>query len=289
MTVLTVPPRRRSRRGGATDWRRPTGLNRAGSILLILVYGFPLYWLIITSLKSDGDILRHPAALISSISFDAYHGVLGSDLFIAMGNSFIIAAGTTVLTGALAVLAAHALSRVRGPAPSLLLGVLILLQMVPPAAAVIPLYRILGGWHLLNSLTGVVLADTAGLLPFAIMLLRPFFLAIPQEIEEAAAVDGAGYLRTFRSIVLPMVHNGLTTVATLVFMIAWGDFLYSITFLNSPTKYPLTALLAQQLSQTAISFNRLMAISVLGALPIVVLFLFTARRLTEGLALGTSK
>ena len=276
---------------GTARTRSGTGnaARRLGVLIFFFLYALPIFWMLLTSVKSDGDVLRRPSVVFVRPTLDSYRAVIDNTFWLALRSSLVIAAGTTVLTLILALLAANALSRVAGLGPSLVLGLLITLQMVPPASAIIPLYRVLGQWHLLNTLLGVIIANSAGLLPFAIMLLRPFFLGVPAEVEEAGIVDGAGSIRMFHSIVLPMVKNGATTVAILVFMISFGDFLFSITFLSDPSKYPLTALLAQQLSFTGVSWNRLMAIAALGAVPIVLLYLFSSRRLTEGLALGAGK
>jgi multiple sugar transport system permease protein len=161
--------------------------------------------------------------------------------------------------------------------------------MVPQTANVIPLFQIFGSWGLLDSTFGVILADTALLIPFAVLLMRPFFRAVPEALEEAASIDGASTWRTFRSIVLPVARNGVATAATLVFLLSWGEFLYAVNFLLTPGKYPLSALLAQQVSAFGINWPGLMALAVITSIPILVLFACTYRLLREGLTLGAVK
>jgi multiple sugar transport system permease protein len=183
--------------------------------------------------------------------------------------------------------AAYALARVRGPIVSVGLALVIILQMMPQTATVIPLYQVLGSWSLLGSIPGVVLADAALLLPFCTLLLRPFFLGIPREIEEAATVDGASAWRVFSRIVLPLALNGCGTAGIIIFLIAWGEFLYAISFLVDPQQYPLSVLIASQIGQYGNNWPALMSIAVAAGLPILIIFVFSYRRLREGVALGS--
>jgi multiple sugar transport system permease protein len=261
---------------------------RIGAILLLLVYGTPLYWLVSTSFKPASDVYRGLATFVTfGPTLAAYQRIWTSNLLHAGTNSVLIAAGTTAITLALAVPAAYALARLRGSVVSIGLGLVIILQMMPQTATVIPLYQVLGSWNLLGSIPGVVLADAALLIPFCVLILRPFFLAIPIEIEEAATVDGASPLRVFAGIALPLAFNGTVTAGIIIFLIAWGEFLYATSFLVDPQQYPLSVLIAAQLGQYGNNWPALMSIAVAAGLPILVIFLFSYRRLREGLALGS--
>ena len=118
------------------------------------------------------------------------------------------------------------------------------------------------------------------------LILRPFFLAVPQEVEEAGVVDGASRWLTFWRIVLPITLNGIATASTIIFFIAWGEFLYAITFLSDAAQYPISVLIAGQVGQYGIQWSNMMAIAVVASLPILVIYGFTHRRLRDGLALG---
>lgn len=276
------------RRRSSLQHRTPVAtLSR---VLLYLIYGVPVFWIVLTSLKNPGDVLSDKAAFFFTPTLDAYTSVFQSGgLFEALGQSFAIATGTTVLTLAIAIPAGYGLARVNGRITTICLGLLIVLQMVPQTANVIPLFQIFGSWGLLDSTFGVILADTALLVPFAVLLMRPFFRAVPQALEESASIDGASSWRTFRSIVLPVARNGVATAATIVFLLSWGEFLYAVNFLLSPGRYPLSALLAQQVSAFGINWPGLMALAVITSIPILVLFTCTYRLLREGLTLGAVK
>lgn len=267
-------------------------LDRLARIILILFYVVPLYMLIATSLKgSNVAIYKAPAAMVFHPTLRAYEAIFsGGSLWFSIESSFLIAVGTTFLTLTLATPAAYALARGRQRlALSAGLGILIILQMVPQTAAIIPLYRIQGRWNLLDTRVGVILADSALFLPFTILILRPFMRAVPIDIEEAARIDGAGRFAIFRLIVLPLVKNGLATAATLVFILAWGEFIYAISILTTPTKYPISAVISQQISAYGVGWANLMALAVLCSLPILIVYAFGQRSLATGLTLGAVK
>ncbi len=263
-----------------------------GRAVILVMYAAPLVWVLATSLKSEGAVLADPSGLRFTPTLEQYADMLPV-IWPSILNSAQIGLGTVALTLALAVPAAYGLARKRTPgwtkAVSILLGAFILLQMVPQPMTLMPLYRILAGWNLTNSIPGLVIANSAFLLPFAIILLRPFFQSIPSDLEEAAAIEGASLWRTFRSVVLPLANNGVITVGIMVFMLAWGEFLYGTTFLTEPDGYPVGALLVLQTSLYGTEWGRLMALSVLISLPILVIFLFAQRRLLEGMLSGAIK
>ncbi|MDR2723110.1 MAG: carbohydrate ABC transporter permease, partial [Cellulomonadaceae bacterium] len=199
------------------------------------------------------------------------------------------ALGTTVLVLLVAIPAAYGLARVRGHVATIGLGLLVVLQTLPQTAQIIPLFQILGQWGLLDQVFGVVLANGALLTPFATLLLRPFFRSVPPSLEEAGAIDGAGMFRQFWSIALPIARNGILTVSSITFLLAWGEFLYSVRFLLTPNLRPLSVLLAMQVSAFGIDWPGLMALAVLTSLPILAVFICTYRLLRDGLTVGAVK
>jgi len=258
--------------------------------VLLLIYGVPILFIVLTSLKTSSDVISSQASFVFTPTIEAYLAVLrDGGIFVAMQQSFVIAAGSTLLCLLVAIPAGYGLARVDSRITTIGLGLLIVLQMVPQTANVIPLYQIFGSWGLLDQNVGVIIADAALLVPFAVLLLRPFFRAVPEALEEAASIDGASRMRTFVSVMLPIARNGVATTATLVFLLSWGEFLYAVNFFLTPGNYPLSALLAQQVSAFGINWPGLMALAVLTSVPILILFFFTYRLLREGLTLGAVK
>ena len=272
--------------------RRQSLGGRVFTIVLGLVYLLPLLWIVLTAFKSDQDVLSQPNAVLFKPTTEAFSSVLDIASS-SVVTSFKIAAATTLLVLVVAVPAAYALARkvsARWSAVSaVLLGLFLVLQMVPQPMAVIPLYGILAKWHLVGSMSGLVLADVALLAPFSLLLLRPFVLAIPREVYEAAQIDGASGLRTFFTIVVPLLVNGIATVGSIVFIITWGEFIYATTLMTDPDQLPVSGLLAQQTSLYSVSWNRLMGLALLTSLPLLAVFLVAKRRLVEGLSVGAVK
>jgi multiple sugar transport system permease protein len=258
-------------------------------VILTVAYLVPLLWIVIEAFKSDNQSLTAPDALIFTPTLATFSTVIGTAAG-SVGLSLIIAAVATAAVTVVGVPAAYALTRRTSPRWGRVIAVilvsLLILQMVPQPMTVIPLYGVLAQWHLLGSVTGLVVADTALVLPFSILLLRPFALAVPKTLYEAAALDGASNAQIFLRIVIPLLRNGIATVASIVFIIVWGEFIYATNFLNEGSQLPVSALLAEQISIYSADWNRLMALALLTSLPLLAVFLFAQRRLTAGLTLG---
>jgi multiple sugar transport system permease protein len=261
-------------------------------IILGLVYLLPLVWIVLTSLKTNAQVLQDPNAIFFAPTIATYESVIGSGIG-AIVTSLQIGIIVTAFVLVIAVPAAFALARritvFWSRVIAVVLAALLVLQMVPQPMTVIPLYSVLASWGILGTLPGLILADIALLLPFAIMLLRPFVLAIPPALYEAAEIDGASMFQSFRSITVPMLSNGIFTVMSVIFISAWGEFVYAINFLPEGTVLPVSALLAQQNSTYSANWNSLMALAVLTSLPLLIVFIFTQKRLISGLSLGAVK
>ncbi|MFT3888513.1 MAG: carbohydrate ABC transporter permease [Arachnia sp.] len=252
-------------------------------------YLIPLIWIVLTSFKKPRDVLDPARSFVFEPTLEAYQNAVQSGLSTAITQSLVIAGSSTVVVLVIAVPAAYALARMKGWIVLTGLFTLILLQMLPQTSTVIPLFQVFGTVQLLDTNLAVILADAALMTPFATVLLRPFFRAVPPSLEEAAAVDGATGLRSFFSIVLPIVRNGIATTATVVFLIIWGEFLYAVNFFQTPINYPLSALLAQQVSAYGINWSGLMALGVISSVPILIIFALSYRLLREGLSVGAVK
>ncbi|WP_431278424.1 carbohydrate ABC transporter permease [Leifsonia poae] len=261
-------------------------------VVLGLAYLLPLLWIVLTSLKTNTQVLQDPNALFFAPTLATYQQVIGSGLG-AIVTSLQIGVIVTLVVLLVAVPAAFALARRITPfwarVIAVVLAALLVLQMVPQPMTVIPLYSVLANWGILGTLPGLILADIALFLPFAIMLLRPFVLSIPTALYEAAEIDGASTWQSFRLITVPMLSNGIFTVMSVIFISAWGEFVYAINFLPEGTVLPVSGLLAQQNTTYAANWNSLMALAVLTSLPLLIVFLFTQRRLINGLSLGAVK
>lgn len=272
--------------------RPPRRVAFIGRSVLLIVYVLPLLWIALTALKSNAEILEAPNAVLFRPTLATFGSVLsagGSAILVSLQ----VVVATTIVVLALAVPGSFALARHLSTGwarvVALVLGILLVLQMVPEPMTVIPLYSVLAQWHLIDGIPGLVLCDAALLCPFAVLLLRPFVLSIPEPLYEAAALDGASRWQSIRKIVLPMLRNGMITVGSVVFIIAWGEFIYAINFLATGSTLPVSGLLAQQISAYSVNWNSMMALAFLTSLPLIILFLVVQKRLVHGLSLGAVK
>lgn len=275
--------------GGPSARGPARGVAHGVRVLLLLAYLVPLGWILLTSFKTRGQVLREPSQVLFTPTLDTYRAVV-ADAWAAVATSLQITVLVTAAVLVLGVPAAYALARKVGQrwnrVAAVALAALLVLQMVPQPMTVIPLYSVLAGWGLLGTLGGLVLADIALVLPFAVLLLRPFVLALPASLYEAAQLDGAGQWQSFRLITLPLLRNGMLTVLSVVFISTWGEFVYAINFLPDGLVLPVSGLLARQTSTYSADWNSLMALAVLTSLPLLVVFAASQRRLLSGLSLG---
>lgn len=261
-------------------------------VALGVAYLLPLAWIVLTSFKSETQVLQNPNGLVFAPTLATYGEIIDEGAA-AIVTSVQISVVVTVVVVALAVPAAFAAARRLNETASRIIAIalaaLLVLQMIPQPMTVIPLFSVLAQWGILNTLPGLILADVAVMLPFAIMLLRPFAQSVPDALYEAAVIDGAGQWRSFRSITVPMMRNGVFTVASVIFINAWGEFVYAVNFLPPGVVLPVSGLLASQNTTYAANWNSLMALAVITSLPLVVVFAVSQKRLISGLSLGAVK
>lgn len=204
-------------------------------------------------------------------------------------NSVLVAVGTVLASSALALLAAVAVARFRFRFRTSVLVMVLVVQMVPLEALVLPLFLQARTLQLLDSLVGLVVVYLAFSLPFAIWTLRGFVAAIPLEVEEAAYVDGASWLRMFGSVLLPLVAPGLVATSIFSFITAWNEFILALTFLTDDDRYTVAVGLRFFFGQYGTNWGAVMAASTLITVPVMVFFVIVQRRLTDGLVAGAVK
>ena len=259
--------------------------------LFLLCWIFPVYWMVDTAFKPYGDILRPtPGFLPIPLSLGNFTDALGKPLFGDYLRNSLIMTGTAVVAGALlALLAAVALTRFRFAGRRAFLVTILIVQMIPQPALVIPVFLSLKSANLLNTLPGLGLTYVGFVLPFTIWTLRGFLHGVPVELEEAAMVDGAGRWRVIRSILLPLVAPGVIASSVFAFITAWNDYLFAYVEMKDQDHYTLPVWLVSFSTSTGTDYGGLIAASTLFALPVVVFFLLIQRRLVEGMTSGAVK
>ncbi|MBW3577434.1 MAG: carbohydrate ABC transporter permease [Actinobacteria bacterium] len=272
---------------------RPT-VGRVGIAVSAVAVGlfavFPFLWMILTSVKPRPEILTAtPIFIPSELVLERYVDVLRRGFATYLRNSLIVAVTTTVAGVSVAALAGYSLARFKLPLRRYLVLVVLSTQMFPIAALIIPLFIVMRNLGLLDSLLGLVVTYMAFTTPLSIWILRGFFLGIPQELEEAAMVDGATRVGAMLRVVLPLAGPGLAAVGVFAFIAAWREFFVALTFITDEQTYTLPVALARFEGLAHIDWGGIMAASVLFTLPVVVFFLFVHRRLTQGMIAGSVK
>jgi multiple sugar transport system permease protein len=264
----------------------------AGGIVIVGLYLFPVYWMIATSLKSSGQIFDIPPRIIPSpATVESYSSAVvnNPDVTRAMFNSLVISVGAGILTLVLAAPAAYALARLRLRFAAAMVLALLISQLLPSVVVAGPLFVIFSRLGVINSYLALILADTSVALPFAIIILRPMFLSIPTDLEDAARVDGCTRARAFWHVILPLVRPGLITAGTFAFLLTWGEFVFGLSLTTSDEMQPVTAALNRFIGQYGTNWNDLMAVSTTVALPVIALFAAIQRFIVGGLTVGATK
>ncbi|MFD5319753.1 carbohydrate ABC transporter permease [Streptomyces sp. NPDC127098] len=247
---------------------------------------FPVYWMVSSAFDPGADH-RGSAVLPSGFTLDHFRYVLDTGEFGRyLANSALVGIGTVLLSGALALFAAIAVARFQFRMRTKVLVMILVVQMVPLEALVIPLFLQMRSLDLLNSLLGLTIVYLAFSLPFAIWTLRGFVATVPREVEEAAYLDGCGWWRMFRSVLLPLVAPGLVATSIFAFIVAWNEFVFAFTFMQDDGNYTAAVGLHRFFGQYSTDWGAVMAGSTLITLPVLVFFVLVQRRLAGGLAAG---
>ncbi|MFC8129284.1 carbohydrate ABC transporter permease [Streptomyces sp. NPDC057302] len=273
--------------------RRATLAARVGLPLavaaLLLFALFPVYWMISTALDPKA-VTRGADVLPSGISFEHFTYVFEKGNFgTYLLNSALVGFGTILVAGVLSLFAAIAVARFKFRFRTSVLIMVLIVQMVPLEALVIPLFIQMRDYEMLNSLLGLTIVYIALSLPFAIWTLRGFVQTVPKEVEEAAYIDGASWFRMFRSVLLPLVAPGLVATSIFAFITAWNEFVFAYTFMKGSDKYTAAVGIYQFFGENSTAWGPVMASSTLITVPVMIFFVIVHRKLGSGLAAGAVK
>lgn len=254
-----------------------------GVFLALVVFVLPFLYMVVSSLKSPQElngVVRDvlPNSPQTANYTDLFHD---SNFPLYFLNTGIVALLSTVLALFVAILAGYALARFPSTGNRLLLLAVVNMQMFPAVLMAIPLYKILRGANLLDSRAGLVLVYMTIALPFCIWMLRNYFLTVPVDIEEAALIDGCSRFTALWRVLLPPALPGVAAAGAFSTILVWDEFLYANTFINSDGKRTLSVGLATLIGEYTTNWGQLLAAGVLMTLPVVIIFAFLQRYLTE--------
>lgn len=279
-------------------------LVRSGVMLLLAWSLLPILWAVRSSLTRPVDLtaatfsllppsftLQHYGNLLGAVS--AFQGQVTQSVWPqfsrALINSLLTSAAATVITVIVAALGGYAFARLRFPGRDAIFGLVVATLAIPAYTVMIPLYRMMVSVHLVDTYLGVTLVYVSAFLPLALWLMRSVYLGLPIALEEAAAIDGAGKLRTLFTIIMPMAGPGLMAAAILTFLTAWGQFLIPLVFSPTLATKPLTVLIPEFVSKNYIDYGLMNAAGVLAIIPPLLLVVFLNRYLISGLTAGSGK
>lgn len=269
---------------GASRGRWRSNAGYLAAVLPLMAFSaFPFLWMFLQSLKTRGDVISYPPKLIFSPTLDNYRAVLvQADFFSYFLNSTLIAMAAVAASLVIGVMAAYSLARYKQSG----IGLLVLVaKMIPHMALALPLYTIFRQLHLLDTPLGIVLTHVSIALPVTIWVLVSFFEDVPRDLEQAAMIDGAGKMRTFLQIALPLVKPGIVAVAVLGFIDSWNNFVF-VLILGGRNTMTLPLAAYNFVGFETVDWGGLYAAATTIMLPVIVLAILAQRFLAKGLAIG---
>lgn len=259
-------------------------------LLLLLIVLVPFFWMFSVSLKPAEEPFAIPARLLpENPTLENYRSAFYPEFRRYFLNSTIVSLSTVFVSISVGLLAAYSFSRFTLRVLTLFLVGIILAQMFPVGAMIIPIYKVMRDLNLLNTYASLIIAYITITLPVAIWMLRGFVRSIPQDLEEAAMVDGATRLQAFWHVIVPLARPGIVATAVWIIVVTWQEFLFALAFTSTREMRTLPVGMNDFIGQYGIRYGELMASSVMVSVPIIVLFFFLQRYFVAGLTAGATK
>ena len=262
-----------------------------GVVLALLWALAPIYWIVVTSLKTSREVYSSPPTLYpmrpTLSNFEA--ALFKSNFLQFVWNSAQVAIAVTLISAAIGALAAYPVARMRFRGRSVAARTIVTAYLLPPSLLFIPLFLVLQSLGLINTKLGLIIAYLTFTVPFCTWMLIGYFRTIPIELDEAAVMDGASRYQTLTRVVLPIAIPGLAVVALFAFTHAWNEFLYALVFVHSNDTKTFTAGLTGLIMGDTFIWGQLMASSVIAIVPILIIYIVAQRYIVEGLAAGSVK
>lgn len=270
-------------------------LMKVGVIVALCVgavfAGFPVFWMFLNSFKPNSEIFAFPPKIISeNFTLAGYHAIFSNPEKVRFfTNSYIVSISVTLLTLLVAIQAAYAFSRFNFKGKNTFNVVILSLQAVPPITLMIPYFGLMVTLKLYNTYQGLILTYMVFTLPYAIIMMTGYFNTLPKELDEAVKIDGGGSLAALWRVLVPVSIPGIVSVGIYTFMISWNEYLFALTLTRTQEMRTVPIGIQLLMGQHSYEWNEMMAMSILGSVPVLVLFLFFQRYFMGGLTSGAIK
>lgn len=250
----------------------------------------PIILIFLNSFKGAEETFMWPPTIFPmSFTFDTYFRVLNSPIPMNLRNSTILALTTTAIVLVIAVPSAYGISKYPFRGSKILLITYLASRIIPPLSLLIPFYMLLSQLKLLNTLTALMIVDSYIAFPLVVWILKGFFDEFPQELIDAAMVDGCSRVGTLFRVVLPVSATGIAAAGIITFLWTWNEFIYAIIFTSSKDVFPMTVGIFYFVGDEVIEWNSLSAVAIFTSLPAIVFFIFFQKYIIEGLVKGAVK
>lgn len=263
------------------------------SVILLCILLFPIYWIIVTSLKTEQEIFQIPPTFWPKVlnlkSYAAQVETGDFNMFQSFANSFLISVGATLIAVVLAVPASYGIAKYRFVGKKLVLLGFLVTQMLPVAVLLTPMFIMFRNMQLYNTPWAAMLADATIGIPFSVLILKNYFASVPKELEEAAYIDGCNRFSAFVRVLIPIAKPGVMVCAIFSFLYAWGDLAYGMTFIIDQQKRPITAGIFNFMGQYGTKWSYLTAFAVVTMIPVALIFIFMQKYIISGMTSGAVK
>lgn len=263
------------------------------SILLLCVLLFPLYWIFVTSIKTEKEVFQIPPTfwpkVLNTKSYLAQVKIGDFNMFRSFANSMVISIGAMVISIVLAVPASYGIAKYHFKGKKAIILGFLITQMLPVSVLLTPLFITFQKMHLYNTWWSTIISDATIGIPFSVLILKNFFASIPKDIEEASYIDGCNKFTGFIRVLIPIAKPGVVVCGVFSFLYGWGDLAYGMTFILDQERRPITAGIFNFIGQYGTKWSYLTAFAVVTIIPVALIFIFMQKYIISGMTSGAVK
>lgn len=263
------------------------------SIVVFCILLFPIYWILVTSLKTEKEIFQIPPTfwpkILNTLSYSVQLQNGDFNMFRSFGNSLIISVCAMVISIILAVPASYGIAKYNFKGKKFIILGFLVTQMLPVSVLLTPLFIMFKNMHIYNTFWSTIFADATIGIPFSVLILKNYFASIPKELEEAAYIDGCTRFSAFIRVLIPIAKQGVVVCGIFSFLYAWGDLAYGMTFIIDQEKRPITAGIFNFMGQYGTKWSYLTAFAVVTIIPVAFIFIFMQKYIITGMTSGAVK